>query len=64
MATVLLTMVILLLVFGGMSLGIMLGRQPIKGSCGGMSAMSDGDGGCQVCGGNPTKCPENGDVKR
>jgi uncharacterized protein len=59
MATILLTIVIVLLVFAATSLGIIFGRQPIKGSCGGMSAMSGGDGACQICGGNPSKCPEN-----
>lgn len=58
MATVLLTIVVALLVFGAMSLGILFGRQPIKGSCGGIGSMSGGDGSCEICGGNPTKCPE------
>ena len=34
--------------------------QPDIGSCGGISAMSGGDGTCQICGGNPVKCPETG----
>ncbi len=64
MTTILLTIVIALVVFGAMSIGIMFGRQPIKGSCGGMATLSGGDQSCQVCGGNPAKCPEGGDAER
>lgn len=60
MTTILLTVLIALLVFGAMSIGILFGRQPIRGSCGGMSAMAGGDASCAVCGGNPAKCPEGG----
>jgi len=61
MATILVSIVVAFLVFGAMALGVIFGRQPIKGSCGGMSAMAGGDGTCQVCGGNPAKCPEASD---
>jgi hypothetical protein len=57
MATILITIVIMLLVFGAMAFGVLMGRQPIKGSCGGMSAIAAG-GTCEVCGGNPDRCPE------
>jgi uncharacterized protein len=57
MTTLLLTVMVVLLVVAAMSIGIIFGRQPIKGSCGGMSAMA-GDTSCAVCGGNPEKCPE------
>ncbi len=59
MATIVLSVVIALLVFAGMAVGLMFGRQPIKGSCGGMSAMSGG-GSCSVCGDDPAKCPDTG----
>jgi uncharacterized protein len=62
MATVLLSIVVAFLVFAAMSLGIIFGRQPIKGSCGGMSAMAGGDGTCQVCGGNTARCPETAEA--
>jgi uncharacterized protein len=56
MATILLSIVIALLVFAGMSLGIMFGRQPIKGgACGGVNG---GSASCEICGGNPAKCVE------
>jgi hypothetical protein len=63
MTTLLLTVLVALLVFGAMSIGIIFGRQPIKGSCGGMSAMA-GDTSCAVCGGNPAKCPEGDATNR
>lgn len=63
MTTLLLTLLVVLLVVGAMSIGIIFGRQPIKGSCGGMSAMA-GDASCAVCGGNPTKCPEGDAANR
>ena len=56
-ATILITIVIMLLVFAAMAFGVLMGRQPIKGSCGGMSAIASG-GSCEVCGGNPARCPE------
>jgi uncharacterized protein len=56
MATILLSIVILLLVFAGMAVGVLMGRQPIKGgTCGGLS----GNGAsCEICGGNPAACVE------
>jgi hypothetical protein len=39
------TFVVMLLVVGGMALGVMNGREPIKGSCGGLNA----DGRCRFC---------------
>ena len=63
MTTLLLTVMVLLLVVAAMSIGIIFGRQPIKGSCGGMSAMA-GDTSCAVCGGNPAKCPEGDAANR
>ncbi len=55
----LLTLVVMLLAVGGMALGVLMGRQPIKGSCGGMSALAGG-GTCAVCGDDPSKCTEKG----
>lgn len=58
METVLLTIVLMLLAFAAMAVGILFGRPPIKGSCGGMSALAGGDGSCKLCGGDPNKCAE------
>ena len=38
-----------------MSVGVLLGRKPISGSCGGMSAIGM-EAACDVCGGDKTKC--------
>ena len=45
------------LVIGGMAIGVIMGRQPIKGSCGGMGALGI-DTTCEICGGNPKRCDE------
>ncbi len=37
MATLIGTFVILLLVVAGMAIGVMFGRKPLKGSCGGLN---------------------------
>jgi len=57
MATLIGTFVVLVLVVAGMAVGVMFGRQPIKGSCGGLN--NGGESACTVCGGNPTKCEES-----
>jgi hypothetical protein len=62
MATVLLTITIALLVFGAMAIGVVFGRAPIKGSCGGIGAGDNAT--CGVCGGNPARCPELGGVPK
>lgn len=45
-STIILTFVILLAVIAGMAIGVMNGRKPISGSCGGL-----GGGRCEYCGG-------------
>lgn len=60
--TVLLSLIILLIVVGGMSIGVMMGRKPIKGSCGGLNAVGI-NGDCEICGGNPNKCETTANTK-
>ena len=43
--TLAMSFAILLLVIAGMSIGVLNGRKPISGSCGGL-----GSGGCSICG--------------
>ncbi len=38
-----------------MSVGVLMGRKPISGSCGGMSALGM-DVACDICGGDKNKC--------
>jgi hypothetical protein len=38
-----------------MAVGVLMGRQPISGSCGGMAALGM-ETECDVCGGDKTKC--------
>jgi hypothetical protein len=54
MATLFFTLAFFLLMTAAMAIGVLSGRKPIQGSCGGMSALLDSD--CPVCGGNPGKC--------
>ena len=45
------------LVIAGMAVGVIAGRSPIKGSCGGMGALGI-DTACEICGGDPRRCDE------
>ena len=54
MATLALTFLVFVLVFAGLAAGLLAGRGPIKGSCGGIAAMTKED--CPICGGNPARC--------
>ena len=45
------------LVIAAMAVGVMLGRPPIKGSCGGIGALGI-DQSCEICGGDPRRCDE------
>lgn len=57
MATVIASFVVLVLVVAGMAIGVIMGRKPLKGSCGGMSSGAANTG-CSLCGSNPNKCEE------
>lgn len=47
MGTFILTLVTFLLAIGGLALGVLAGRAPIKGSCGGISCLKGFD--CGLC---------------
>ncbi len=53
---------VFLLIIGLMSIGVIMGKKPLKGSCGGLPAAlgqaSDPDYECPICGDNPAKCPD------
>ena len=55
METMILTFVVLLILVGGMAIGVIMGRKPISGSCGGMTALGM-DVACDVCKGDAEVC--------
>lgn len=57
MATFLISAGIFGLVMVGMALGVIFGRPPIKGSCGGIGALGI-DTACEICGGDAQRCEE------
>lgn len=57
MTTVLTVFIFMLIVIAAMAVGVIMGRKPISGSCGGMSAIGM-DGACDICGGDRKKCEE------
>ncbi len=62
----LLTFIILLMIVAAMAIGVIRGRAPISGSCGGLNNLGV-DGACEICGGNPAKCEEqqaSGTIKK
>lgn len=59
MQTFILTLVVLLLFVVAMSVGVLMGRKPLKGSCGGVgAALGEENYVCDLCGGDPNKCDE------
>lgn len=57
MALFFITMLVFGLVIAAMAVGVLVGRSPIKGSCGGMGALGV-DAACEICGGSPQRCEE------
>jgi hypothetical protein len=53
----LVTFVVMLLAVLGLALGVIFGRKPLAGSCGGIANLGI-DKQCSLCGGNPQKCDE------
>lgn len=59
MTTLLAALVIMLIFVGLMSVGVIFGRKPLKGSCGGMgAALGEKDYVCDLCGDDESKCVE------
>ncbi len=55
MTTAIFAFIIMAFIMTGMAIGVIMGREPIKGSCGGLNKVGI-EGDCQICGGNPAKC--------
>lgn len=51
MGTFLLVLFIVVLLIAGMSIGVIFGRKPISGTCGGIGALGISTS-CEICGGN------------
>ena len=62
MAEILLTFVVLLMIIVAMSVGVLMGRKPISGSCGGLATAGVG-GPCDICGGDMSKCDADEAIK-
>lgn len=63
MTTFILTLLFLLIIVAAMSIGVLLGKKPISGSCGGMSAIGM-DTVCDICGGDPNRCDETDETQQ
>ena len=50
---------VMLLLVAAMAVGVMFGRKPIAGTCGGLNMMG-ADGACEICGGRPEACERDG----
>jgi hypothetical protein len=57
MFEMLIIFLVLLLIITGMSVGVLFGKKPITGTCGGLANLEPGRE-CELCGGNPSKCIE------
>jgi hypothetical protein len=57
MATFVLTFALFCLAVLGMALGVIGGRQPLKGGCGGSDCADRQGIGCAVCGNRPDRAP-------
>lgn len=59
MGTFLVAFFVILLVISAMAIGVIFGRKPITGSCGGVGkALGEEDYVCELCGGDESKCEE------
>ena len=57
MFEMLIIFLVLMLIITGMSVGVLFGKKPITGTCGGLANLEPGRE-CELCGGNPSKCIE------
>lgn len=57
MSTLIFTFIALLFIIIAMSVGVLMGRKPISGSCGGLANVGI-EGKCSICGDDPQKCDE------
>ena len=58
METIIVAFFVMLALVAAMAVGVIFGRQPIAGSCGGMKALGM-EMECEVCGGDPQMCEKS-----
>jgi hypothetical protein len=60
MIEVILSIIVFGLLITGMAVGVLLGKKPISGSCGGVgAALGEKDYSCDICGGDIKKCEDS-----
>lgn len=57
MTLFIMSFLVMAVIFAGMAIGVIMGREPIKGSCGGIGALGINQN-CEICGGDPQRCDE------
>ena len=57
MSTFLVVLAFMLVIMAAMAVGVILGRRPIAGTCGGLNKLGLKEG-CEVCGGQDDVCEE------
>lgn len=55
MSLFLIVFAVMLLLVAAMAVGVIFGRKPIAGTCGGLNNLGGG-GSCEICGGDPNRC--------
>ncbi len=63
MQTFIFVFLVLMGIIIAMSVGVLLGRKPIAGSCGGMAALGM-DTACDICGGDKSICEDEDEKNR
>ena len=58
MAEFILAFIFMVAAVAAMAIGVMNGREPISGTCGGLNNMGEA-GACEICGGDTNKCESN-----
>jgi hypothetical protein len=57
MMILLLSFLVIGLAVAGLAAGVIMGRKPLQGSCGGLNNFTEGKD-CELCGGHREKCAE------